>query len=252
MKKFLATVLSVILIATISSMFVSAIENDPEGFQFDILEVDKAIQPEKGLILTSAQALADSKTGWSIVIHCEKVEENVYKVVEAPATPTGTVMSFTFKEGDIVIAIHSATSKVEDAATYPNVTQKLAALNVTSGMYFKLVGIDLTAKTATNGKAICSSAKPTADVVSDTSKPAESSAAASSAADTSKATSSAVSAGTSSAINTNSKVDSKTISSMDTNSTDNSGLNTTTIILIAVAAVAVIAVIIVVATKKKK
>ncbi|PKM62913.1 MAG: hypothetical protein CVU97_03060, partial [Firmicutes bacterium HGW-Firmicutes-21] len=164
MKKFIAVLLSIVLISTLSAVFVTADEESVDGFVFSISAVDTKVVAEGGLIITSQEALAASTAGWAILILCEKVEDNLYKAksdVIAP-TPAGATDLSTVIMGanDIVIVIHSATSNPDNAAQYPNVFSKLAALKIKAGNYFTLSGIDLTAKTATNGKATVSLTDP--------------------------------------------------------------------------------------------
>ncbi|HAN21760.1 MAG: hypothetical protein A2Y15_00350 [Clostridiales bacterium GWF2_36_10] len=245
MKKLLVIILAITLVVSLSAVFVSAEgEVDPNGYEFDILAVDTTITAEKGLILTSEEALAASSTGWSVVIHCSKVGENVYVAKTAGITPTGTIQTFTFEEGDIVIAIHSSTSDLTKKSEFPNCEQKVAALAVTAGMYFELVGIDIETATATEGKAICTIEQPE---ITDES-PDESTADETSSEDI---TSLAPFEDTS---ELESEVDSASSQDNDESvmTTDDDGLDTTTIILLCVAGVAILIVIGVVAAKKKK
>ena len=166
MKKFLAVLLSLVLVSTMSAIFVMAedvvVEPIEDGFVFNILAVDTQITGEKGLVLTSAEALAASSTGWTVLIHCEKVEDNLYKAKADAIVPDGNLKTLTFEENDIVIGIHSASSKPEDINSCPNQPQKVAALKVKTGMYITLEGIDLTAKTATDATATVNLTDPRA------------------------------------------------------------------------------------------
>ena len=161
MKKFLAVFLSIVLVCTMSVVIVSAGDDDSiDGFVFDIAAVDVPITEETGLIITSTEALLESNGGWSVVILCEKVEENVYKAKQDAMAPTSEgkvdLTAIEMEQDDIVIIIHSATSNPDYEVQYPNVHQKLAALQVEAGMEFTLAGIDLAAGTVTNGTATVS------------------------------------------------------------------------------------------------
>lgn len=158
MKRILAILLIIVFMAAICVNATA--QEDLNGYEFNILAVDQMITAESGLILTSSGALESSGTGWSILIHCGKVSDNVYIVKADPVEPTGTIPNFTFASGDIVIAIHSSTSNPDLVDTYPNVYQKINALKVKAGMYITLKNIDLTAKTANNGKAVVSTTNP--------------------------------------------------------------------------------------------
>ncbi|HAN20523.1 MAG: hypothetical protein A2Y15_04195 [Clostridiales bacterium GWF2_36_10] len=160
MKKIIIFMLILLLISTTSIFFVTAQEESIDGFAFNILAVDTTITAENGLILTSETALSESGVGWSILIHCEKADNNLYIAKADAVIPTGTIPSISFSPNDIVIAIHSSTSNVAQESEYPNVHQKLAAMQVKAGMYFTLNNIDLTAKTSTNGTAVVSLTDP--------------------------------------------------------------------------------------------
>ncbi len=159
MKRTLAILLIIVFTAALC-VNVAAQDEDLNGYEFNILAVDEMITAENGLILTSESTLANSGTGWSILIHCAKVSGNVYTVKADPVEPTGTIPSLSFASGDIVIAIHSSTSNPDLVGTYPNVYQKINALKVKAGMYITLKNIDLAAKTSNNGKAVVSTTKP--------------------------------------------------------------------------------------------
>ncbi|HBL85090.1 MAG: hypothetical protein A2Y17_11460 [Clostridiales bacterium GWF2_38_85] len=243
MKKIIALAISALLIFTTLGILAVA-EGEPETFEFDILAVDTTITAENGLILTSEDALAASSTGWTVIIPCSKVGDNKYVAKTAAIAPTGTVQTIEMEEGDIIIAIHSSTSDVTQIDTYPNCEQKVAAEKVTAGSTFELVGIDLTAKTSTDGKAIVTYA-----TVAEESTPEESIANEStvdeSVADESAADESIADESDESAV-------SEAESSDESAPAETNGGLDTTIIIIAIAAVVVIAVIVVVATKKKK
>lgn len=162
MKKALIYFLILLIIGTMSIVITTAQEDetDIDGFVFNIAAVDDEITAESGLILTSEDALANSMTGWSILIHCSKVENNLYVAKADVIEPEGEVPELSFEQGDIVIAIHSASSDMSEVDLYPNVPQKLAALQVKAGMYFILNNIDLSEKTSNNGTATLSLEPP--------------------------------------------------------------------------------------------
>jgi len=150
-EKDFSIFLSIAIIITISTVFITAEDAASiNGFQFNIKTVDGAIKGEDGIIITSNEAAATAHLKYCTIIHCEKVEDNLYRAISdsttfANATPLAT--------GEIYIAIHSASSNVADVATYPNVLQKNTAVNVKSGMYFVLTGIDVATKTTADGIA---------------------------------------------------------------------------------------------------
>jgi hypothetical protein len=260
MKKILLLLITALFIVSVSSVFVSAEEINPDGFKFNIDKINASIAGEDGMIITKQEAIEKANLKWPIVIVCEKVSDNVYKAKSDAIKPTGTAPSLTLNANEIIIAIHSNTSDIAQKDQYKNVEQKVAAMNVKAGMYFKLEGIDVAAGTVTNGTATCSTKKP--DGTATTSSAAASSAAASSAAaSSSAATSSAAasSAAASSATASSAAASSATASSKVESSgvtseigTDNTMSKTTIIIIIAAAVVVVIAVVAVILMKKKK
>lgn len=160
MKKALILILSLILISTTALVFTSAQTEEIDGFEFNIAAIDGSIAGEDGVIVTNQAGLATANLSWAISIHCEKVENNLYRAKADAIQGAGAAPDVTMATDDIVIGIHSSTSDVSQATEYPNVYSKLAALEVKAGMYFTLENIDLTAKTSTNGKAILSVTDP--------------------------------------------------------------------------------------------
>jgi len=151
MKKYLALFLTLVLVGTMGSLLVNGAEADTtpitDGFVFDIANVDTKVAAEKGLILTSQDAYNNSGAGWSILILCEKVSDNLYKAKQdATYSSTGTLPQLVVGANDIVISIHSDGEK-------ENKDQKKQAMKVKAGMYFTLTDIDLTKSGAVSGKA---------------------------------------------------------------------------------------------------
>ncbi|MDD4165312.1 MAG: hypothetical protein PHD66_08950, partial [Eubacteriales bacterium] len=148
MKKFLSVLLSLMLISTMSTLFVIAEDIDVDGYEFDIDYVDGAIAGEDGVVVTNEDSMKTANLRWTINIICELVEGNVYVVKEDAIQGDGNVPEYALEDGDIIIGIHSDGS--ENAL---NLEQKRAALLVKKDMQITLSGIDLVAKTVTNGKA---------------------------------------------------------------------------------------------------
>jgi len=249
MKKLLTLVMTAALILTLSSIFASAADTiDPDGYKFDIKTINGKVENEIGIIITSQDAIASANLNWPVIIICEKVSNNVYKVKQDPILPKGTAPSLTLNKDEIIIAIHSSSSDITQKEQYKNVEQKVAASNVKPGMYFTFEGIDLEKGTVNNGKAICS-AKAPENVPGESSKPAESSEASSavSSAAASSAAPQEESNGTSS-IAASAASSSGVTSEIEAES----GLSTTTIIIIIAAVVVVVAVVGIILAKKKK
>jgi len=197
MKKILLLLVIALVVVSVSSVFVSAEDNtiNPDGFKFNIDKINASIAGEDGMIITKQEAIEKANLKWPIVIVCEKVSDNVYKAKSDAIKTTGTAPALTLNANEIIIAIHSNTSDIKQKDQYKNVEQKVAAMNVKAGMYFKLEGIDVAAGTVTNGTATCSTKKPdgtTATSSTVTSSAATSSAVASSTAASSAAASSSV------------------------------------------------------------
>ncbi|HAN21720.1 MAG: hypothetical protein A2Y15_00545 [Clostridiales bacterium GWF2_36_10] len=147
----------------VSSEGESSLESSEESdyeFVFDIHSIDKIMMADSGMIITSASAYETSSTSWSTLIHCQKIEDNLYIVKSDAIYTVGIMPTINFAPDDIVIAIHSMTSNPKEANNYPNVIQKIASLKVKTGMYFSLDGIDLTEKISTNGTAMVTTSDP--------------------------------------------------------------------------------------------
>ena len=237
--------LVLVLIFSLSVISVSA-ENDPDGFVFDIQEVDTTIGGEDSVIFTSADAVANGNLKWAVSIHCEKVEDNLYRAKADAYSPTGEFPVFEFEDGDIVIGIHSSSSNPAFVDEYPNVVQKATALNVTEGMYFLLVGIDLDSGAVSDGKAICGIEQP---IPPEESQPDESE------PDESEPDESTVSEEESSSDESKTETDEnsdKQESNISEMATEEDKIDTVTLLLIIAAGIAAIVVIGVIIAKKRK
>ena len=162
MKKVLALVLTLMLIGTMSSLWVTAEEEEPvtDGFEFTIEGVDVKVIAESGIICTTQQAYEASGQNWSILILCEKVADNLYRAKQDAEVARGSMPALTLGENDIVIGIHSASSNPDFIDQYKNVLQKNEAMKVKAGTYFTLIDIDLTKAGDVNGKAKVSLSNP--------------------------------------------------------------------------------------------
>lgn len=243
MKKFLAIILTLALAVSMSAIFVSAEEtSEPvaDGFKFEIKGVNTSLAGEDGIIVTSKSALDKANFTWPIVIHCSKVEGNVYIVKADAFFANDKLITVKLEEGDILIGIHSSSSKMEEVIKFKNVPQKIAASKVKAGMYIELVGIDLETGKVIDGKAICTITKPEKTEESEISE-------------TSTAVSDGVSAEDSKIIEStdNTAFPESNVSEMPTNN-DKNGLDTTTVLLICLAVIALVAGVGVVIAKKKK
>ncbi|HPP84957.1 MAG TPA: hypothetical protein PK795_03495, partial [Bacillota bacterium] len=151
--------LTLMLIGTMSSLWVTAEEEEP-GFEFTIEGVDVKVIAESGIICTTQQAYEASRQNWSILILCEKVADNLYRAKQDAEVARGSMPALTLGENDIVIGIHSASSNPDFIDQYKNVLQKNEAMKVKAGTYFTLIDIDLTKAGYVNGKAKVSLSNP--------------------------------------------------------------------------------------------
>lgn len=161
MKKTLAIVFSLILCVSFSfSAFAAeytvgddgnAVYDTAVGYVFDIEDINGTINGEDATILTSADGLANCGV-WAIWFLAEKVEGvEAYKAVTNGAAMGGAAPEVTLEDDQIIVVVHSSSSRPSDAEAYPNWEDKVACLAVKAGDYLVFEGIDLAAGTCTNG-----------------------------------------------------------------------------------------------------
>ena len=161
MKKTLAIIFALIL--SVSFAFTAfaaeytigadgnAVYDTAVGYVFDIEDVNGQINGEDATVLTSAAGL--DKCGlWAIWFVAEKIDGvDAYKAVTDGTGMSGTSPSVTLKDNQIIVVVHSSSSKPTDAEKYPNWEDKVAALAVRVGDCLVLNGIDIAAGTCVNG-----------------------------------------------------------------------------------------------------
>ena len=129
----------------------NAVFDNTIGFTFKIDDVNGVIEGEDSTILTSVDGLAKCGS-WSVYFVADYVSENVYV-----AATDGTAMGgnpanvSSLSEGQIIVVIHSASSRPTEAENYPNWESCARASAINAGDYLVLSGIDLKAGTCTNG-----------------------------------------------------------------------------------------------------
>ena len=129
----------------------NAVYDTAVGYVFDIEDVNGAINGEDATILTSVDGLAKCGT-WAIWVVAEKVEgSSAYKAITNGAAMGGSAPSVDLKDNQIIMVVHSSSSKPTDAELYPNWEDKVACLAIKVGDYLVLEGIDLAAGTCENG-----------------------------------------------------------------------------------------------------
>ena len=161
MKKTLAIIFALVL--SVSFAFTAfaaeytigeggnAVYDTAIGYVFDIEDVDGQITGEDATVLTSAAGL--EKCGlWAIWFVAEKIDGvDAYRAITDGAGMNGASPSVTLKDNQIIVVVHSSSSRPTDAETYPNWEDKVAALAVKTGDCLVLNGIDLAAGTCVNG-----------------------------------------------------------------------------------------------------
>ena len=170
MKKFLASLLSVLLVAVMVAVPASALTwednqvlgddgnytfDNAYGYVFNIGSVNGKIGGEDVTLITTADAYNASNPNWAIsVLLAPTSEANVYEVALAPvdcpqSAAGGIEKGINFDNGNICLIAHSAYSNPNGA----NWEAKLAAMALKVGDKITLAGIDLTAGTATDATA---------------------------------------------------------------------------------------------------
>ena len=161
MKKTLAIIFALVL--SVSFAFTAfaaeytigeggnAVYDTAVGYVFDIEDVNGQITGEDATVLTSAAGL--EKCGlWAIWFVAEKIDGvDAYRAITDGAGMNGASPSVTLKDNQIIVVVHSSSSRPTDAETYPNWEDKVAALAVKTGDCLVLSGIDLAAGTCVNG-----------------------------------------------------------------------------------------------------
>ena len=182
MKKTLSVLLAALLLCSLCAIFAAAEDVNPDGYVFKIDAVNVTVAGEKNTIFT--KLIDNPNMKYSVNIILDKVADGLYKAAGDAVAGSGSDPDITLKEGQIILAVHSSSGKMEDIETYPNVPGKINASAIKAGMFIQLSGVDLTVDGAVeNGTATCTVEDPrTADTSTGTSE-AEPSEAESSAAE---------------------------------------------------------------------
>ncbi len=165
MKRIIAVILaSLFCIASAFSVLAAyytiaengdAVYETAIGYCFDIDDVNGTITGEDATIITTNEALANVGSKWAIWFTAEELDDSgIYRVHTDGTAMGGTIPAITLLEGEIFVAIHSATSNPDQASQYPNWEDKVAALAVKSGDCLAFDGIDLDAGTCENGRML--------------------------------------------------------------------------------------------------
>ena len=185
MKKVIATLLSVVLLAAMLIVPVSALSwqdnqtqdegglyifDNAYGYVFKVNSVNGVIAGEDATIITSTEKYAVSNAKWAISVVLDKVEDNVYSVNRVIVCPGANsddwvaTANVNLTADQIVLVVHSAGSlPSDDKGTYPNWQSKVAAMALKAGDKITLANIDLAAGTVNNGTATVESKEDASD-----------------------------------------------------------------------------------------
>ena len=176
MKKFVALLLTAMLVipaafafsVSASAPYEDTIIIDDEGnaefenaygYTFRIDDINGKIEGEDSTIITNANAYDVANPNWAISIELKKLSATQYEVLQVIPTPAAAgacdaaTLGLTFADGNIVMIVHSASSRPTDAEVYPNWEQKTAAVALQPGDVLTFKGVDIDAGTVDNGTA---------------------------------------------------------------------------------------------------
>ena len=262
MKKLCALFLVCILLFSAFCLIASA-EEDPV-FVFHVKGVNGKISGEDAYLFTTQDAYDTGNPQWGVTILLEVQANGLLKVQRAGFSGGGSVPSVTIGDGVVALVVHSSSSDMGQISQYPNVEEKLAALEAKEGMYIALDGIDLKAGTGSGTASLYatapsvipsdeSSEEPSDEPSSEepaseepSSEAAETSSEEPAAEDSSVEPSEA--APSSEAPSAPASADSSEVSA----ATSSDGISTTAIVIIVIAAVVLIAAVVVIVIKRKK
>lgn len=122
-----------------------------QGYVFKIDDINGQVTGEDSTIVTDNAALAASGSKWAIWFMAEKVDDGVYVAKTDGKGMGGTLPTVSLAKDQIIVIVHSASSKPAEESQYKNWEAKVAALAVKTGDYLLLNGIDLDAKTSVGG-----------------------------------------------------------------------------------------------------
>ncbi len=165
MKRITAIIVSLLICAVSAFSLVSAdytidesgnaVYDTAIGYCFDIDDINGTITGEDATIITNNEALANIGSKWAIWFVASELDDSqIYKVITNGAAMGGNIPTITLLEGEIFVAIHSASSNPNDAEQYDNWEDKVAALAVKGGDCLAFDGIDLDAGTCVNGRML--------------------------------------------------------------------------------------------------
>jgi len=108
------------------------------GYTWTVNYVDGTIAGEDVTIVTNLDAYAACNAKWAISAVLEKQADGTYVAVADAVAGTGENPTIELGENQIVLVVHSSSSKPADADTYANWLGKVAAAAIKAGDVFEI------------------------------------------------------------------------------------------------------------------
>ena len=153
MKKILALVLTVFLCLSFSLCALAEYTIDGDGNAscesavgsiIKIDDVNGQITGEDSTVVTTNAGVMSIGSKWATWFSAEKVSDGIYKVTSDGTAMGGTALDMTLSDGQILVVVHSSSSRPTEAGKYPNWEAKVLAKAVKTGDYLVFSeGIDL-------------------------------------------------------------------------------------------------------------
>ena len=144
MKKLLTFVLTAVLCLSFSVSVFSEYDIDSDGNAscdsalgavIKIDDVNGQITGEDSTVVTTNAGVMSIGSKWATWFSAEKVSDGVYKVTSDGTAMGGTALDMTLSDGQILVVVHSSSSRPTEAAKYPNWESKVLAKAVKTGDY---------------------------------------------------------------------------------------------------------------------
>jgi len=108
------------------------------GYTWTVNYVDGTIAGEDVTIITNLDAYAACNAKWAISAVLEKQADGTYVAVADAVAGTGETPAIELGENQIILVVHSSSSKPADADTYANWLGKVAAAAIKAGDVFEI------------------------------------------------------------------------------------------------------------------
>ncbi len=153
MKKLLAFVLTAVLCLSFTVSVFAEYDIDSDGNAscdsalgavIKIDDVNGQITGEDSTVVTTNAGVMSIGSIWATWFSAEKVSDGVYKVTSDGTAMGGTALDMTLSDGQILVVVHSSSSRPTEADKYPNWESKVLAKAVKAGDYLVFSeGLDL-------------------------------------------------------------------------------------------------------------